>query len=396
MPRGPPRKPKQSGHALWVGNLPPNASIADLKDHFSREATGDIESVFLISKSNCAFVNYRTEASCVAAMRRFHDSRFHTIRLVCRLRKSSVASPITPSTPASSVSPGPSSSQPETDAANETAPDQGEEQADEGVDEVNEAPQSEEAESPSPGNTSRKSIESGADRYFIVKSLTLQDLESSVVTGIWSTQVHNEKTFNKAFETAPNVWLIFSSNKSGEYFGYARMASSVGADSEELLSKLSRNEEEVPESDAPLSYITTSTETAPRGRVVDDSARGTIFWQREDEDADFTADDDLPTESRSDPPASSPIASSSSSTLQEWGRPFRVEWKTTTRVPFYRARGLRNPWNSNREVKIARDGTELETSVGKRLVDLFHARIPSGAPPMPPTRGVSDPTMRMG
>ncbi|KAH0394696.1 hypothetical protein KCU89_g11092, partial [Aureobasidium melanogenum] len=80
-PRGPPRKPRQSGHALWVGNLPPGTTIGALKDHFSREATKDIESLFLISKSNCAFVNYRTEAACAAAMVRFHDSRFQGVRL---------------------------------------------------------------------------------------------------------------------------------------------------------------------------------------------------------------------------------------------------------------------------------------------------------------------------
>src|SRR3978361_1875901 len=85
--RGPPRKPKQSGHALWVGNLPPATHIIDLKDHFSRDAIDDIESVFLISKSNCAFVNYKAEASCAAAMTRFHDSRFQGVRLVCRLRR---------------------------------------------------------------------------------------------------------------------------------------------------------------------------------------------------------------------------------------------------------------------------------------------------------------------
>src|SRR6201996_5238392 len=89
--RGPPRKPKQSGHALWVGNLPPATHIIDLKDHFAREATEDIESVFLISKSNCAFVNYKTEASCAAAMTRFHDSRFQGVRLVCRLRRGSAS-----------------------------------------------------------------------------------------------------------------------------------------------------------------------------------------------------------------------------------------------------------------------------------------------------------------
>jgi hypothetical protein len=40
------------------------------------------------------------------------------------------------------------------------------------------------------------------DKYFIVKSLTLQDLESSVRNGIWATQSHNEEVLNKAFEVS--------------------------------------------------------------------------------------------------------------------------------------------------------------------------------------------------
>lgn len=44
---------------------------------------------------------------------------------------------------------------------------------------------------------------SGApDRYFIVKSLTLQDLELSLRNGIWATQSHNEDALNKAFEVS--------------------------------------------------------------------------------------------------------------------------------------------------------------------------------------------------
>lgn len=39
-----------------------------------------------------------------------------------------------------------------------------------------------------------------ADKYFIVKSLTLQDLELSVRNGIWATQSHNEEALNKAFD----------------------------------------------------------------------------------------------------------------------------------------------------------------------------------------------------
>ena len=40
----------------------------------------------------------------------------------------------------------------------------------------------------------------GSDKYFIVKSLTLEDLELSVRTGIWATQSHNEEGLNRAYE----------------------------------------------------------------------------------------------------------------------------------------------------------------------------------------------------
>ena len=37
------------------------------------------------------------------------------------------------------------------------------------------------------------------DRYFVVKSLTVEDLDLSVRNGIWATQAHNEAILNKAF-----------------------------------------------------------------------------------------------------------------------------------------------------------------------------------------------------
>ncbi len=186
IPRGPPRKPKQSGHALWVGNLPPGTTVVALKDHFSREATKDIESLFLISKSNCAFVNYRTEASCTAAMHRFHDSRFNGVRLVCRLRRSSVPSSGVPTGPSAMVG----------NQAQTTSPPETPKQ-DSVIDSVHD------------GNTDvsirknkedTKTSRETSEKYFIVKSLTLQDLELSVRNGIWATQSHNEEALNKAFQ----------------------------------------------------------------------------------------------------------------------------------------------------------------------------------------------------
>ncbi len=129
----------------------------------------------------------------------------------------------------------------------------------------------------------------------------------------------------------------------------------------------SASEEEVHSPGVPHSIPTPATATAPKGRIIDDSARGTIFWE-----ADISSDDE----------EASPLKESvSNETGQNWGRQFQIEWQSINRLPFYRTRGLRNPWNANREVKIARDGTELESTVGQRLVQMFHR--PSPGPTMP-------------
>ena len=52
-----------------------------------------------------------------------------------------------------------------------------------------------------------------------------------------------------------------------------------------------------------------------------------------------------------------------------WDLPFRVQWIRTNSLPFVRTRHIRNPWNHGREVKVSRDGTELEPAVGQQLLD---------------------------
>ena len=159
--------------------------MIDLKDHFAREAFNDLESVFLISKSNCAFVNYRSEQSCVAAMARFHDSRFHGVRLVCRLRRganhtsASMTQQAIPLQTTQSIVPDPEESttfEPRGD--NQTVPQM-------------DHPEDETAET--------QTLEKVPEKYFIVKSLTVEDLDISVRNGIWATQAHNEDTLNKAY-----------------------------------------------------------------------------------------------------------------------------------------------------------------------------------------------------
>lgn len=139
--------------------------------------------------------------------------------------------------------------------------------------------------------------------------------------------------------------------------------------------------------DLPRSIPTPATEFAPKGRIIDDSARGTIFWEADQDEDDLALGTDadakeaeakeaIPdtTEELDDP--------TSSGDVQTFGKPFKIEWITTNRLPFYRTRGLRNPWNANREVKIARDGTELETGVGRKLVQMFQRSAMELIPPV--------------
>ena len=179
--------------------------------------------------------------------------------------------------------------------------------------------------------------------------------------------------------------MIFSANKSGEYFGYARMASRILEDDPHLASAVPKPDNILDATDVPKSIPTPATEHAPKGRIIDDSARGTIFWEAEltDEEGE---EDHAAAAAKEEAPAgegdTSPVVA------QSWGKPFRIEWVSTNRLPFYRTRGLRNPWNANREVKIARDGTELEPGVGERLLQMF--RGPSAAPlaQAPPPMGM--------
>jgi len=62
------------------------------------------------------------------------------------------------------------------------------------------------------------------------------------------------------------------------------------------------------------------------------------------------------------------LSSSYAESKDVWGTPFPIEWLRTDRLSFIRTRHLRNPWNHDREVKVSRDGTELEPGIGEALL----------------------------
>lgn len=152
-----------------------------LVHHVCKEASG-LESLFLISKSNCAFANFKNDESCSAAQAKIHDSRFQTVRLVSRLRRSSVGVSAGQAAPTGPAALAPPSNLP---VARTPSPPETEAQPKDDV-EV-EAPVVEEANLPK-------------DKFFVVKSLTVEDLELSVRNGIWATQSHNEESLNKAYK----------------------------------------------------------------------------------------------------------------------------------------------------------------------------------------------------
>lgn len=118
-------------------------------------------------------------------MTRFHDSRFQGVRLVTRLRKTpgSASSPV--SGPGGTIPSGPSAQQQQGSTQSQTA--------------VEAIAQNRES-SQKATEASQPADASVNDKYFVVKSLTVEDLELSVRNGIWATQGHNEDALNKAYE----------------------------------------------------------------------------------------------------------------------------------------------------------------------------------------------------
>ena len=330
-PRGPPRKPKQLGHALWVGNIPETASIEHLKELYSVGAREDIVSVFFIPKSHTAFINYRNAATTKAAFERFEKAVLFGNRLVCKIRSGTSAvqqseSMINASqdlnTTASRFSGlsignlddsrplivNGSYSRPRSLASSESS------------DEEEGGGGKEEADAPA-----------SSLKFFVLKSLTIQDLQASVRSGTWAAQPRNEAVLNEAFRTSRAVYLIFSANKTGEFFGYARMTSSIP---------------DYPPSYSPaiesMPHVvrTLATKYSTSGIIWDDSNRGTVFWE-------------------ADNVSSVAESSASRTSAPSLTKEFSIEWQSIKTVPFTKTRGLKNPWNDNQEVKIAKDGQEL-------------------------------------
>ncbi|KAJ7069166.1 YT521-B-like domain-containing protein [Mycena amicta] len=501
-------------------------------------------SIFLISRSNCAFVNYETEAHLQRAITRFNGIPLRPAdprcpRLVCRVRrkdddlKAGVGGQRgmglhmrwVKERDGGGARKGRAGKERERErddasSVSESVSDSGTPSSTSDVDGVVSALSLESEGDDSPGRgpsrrlgvasrppprphatTTNSSSGSGSgshastdssllrqyfpQRYFILKSLTRDDLDLSVSTGLWATQKHNEGILDRAFRTSKDVFLVFGVNKSGEFYGYARMAGPIGqgqnprgagavpwtrrdssasskanspsalrpplggqstsqptpdattttpsASSQHQQQPIFSAEHFVGESPAPLSNLTPAR---PPGVGQGGGGRGgggvqsapAILGQPHrtfsavepalkysldhhllvsaptrvgagielDESAPYRAMRvraaggggeqlepaatllSVPEEAVSGSGLGQPEPEVDGDAGEGWGHDFQLEWLCTDRLPFQRTRNIRNPWNHDKEVKVSRDGTELEPGVGRALLEEWRAYLALG------------------
>lgn len=508
----------RSEWVMWIGNVPSGTTHDELwrflkcppptgNDSFEPEDNG-VSSIFLISRSNCAFVNFDTEEHLRRAIVQFNGKQLHPHerrgpRLVCRARRKEddlragvggqrgvgvhtryireqsqqgqMNKQVAPSEDDQSSTGRRSSISSESGhplamAASLQSSDEEATRARQG----SQPGDSVKAQSSSSYASTNSSFLSRhfPKRLFILKSLTQYDLDLSVENGLWATQKHNEAILDQAYRTSSEVILIFSVNKSGEFYGYARMAGRIlkgehrvswasHADPSATSVSSSRREpdgssplvnsdqsfftpsenrlvEESPMPFTPHSGGTSSNKPSPmephrssapaalgprpggefsaepparkfslresgKARsaagliskgfinttpeiVLDKNAPGRAVRNKgstdgtksvvsalqavEEENNSISSDDGDAGEEQPKDDVGPPMAKNAGNDEQQaWGQPFKVEWLCTERLPFYCTRHLRNPWNQDREIKVSRDGTEVEPGVGQQLLE---------------------------
>ena len=72
-----------------------------------------------------------------------------------------------------------------------------------------------------------------------------------------------------------------------------------------------------------------------------------------------------------DPASEQGRSSADASPAEPLGHPFELEWVLTTALPFSMVKNLRNAWNENKSVRVARDGTEIAIDTGAELLKIW-------------------------
>ncbi|KAJ7207548.1 YT521-B-like domain-containing protein, partial [Mycena pura] len=390
----------RSDWVMWAGNVPRDARHDELWSVFAERASSDahahgVLSIFFIPHSACALVNYSSAATLAAAIAKFDGVPFRAgnagSALKCRPRDGdddlhagvggqrgvgmheySMRDRTREWVEAESGAHFNSERHTDKDRAASTRA----------------ASTMKAAGSASSGSASTSSsmlARHFPQRFFILKSLTREDLDLSVRTGVWATQHHNEGVLDRAFRTAADVVLIFSVNKSGEFYGWARSAGPAPTAEAEAETH----------AHSPFGNLARAVQSAPALFACQSSALLTVLPVLKSK---YSLDPIVlrvlehplleplllaaprGTEEGIRAPADTPNRAGNGGGRQEqggegegmgqcWGQNFALHWMCTTSLPFKSTRSLRNPWNHDRQVKVARDGTELEPAVGRALIE---------------------------
>lgn len=299
--------PAKTGFAVWVGNLGPRTTLLDLRTLFG---TPDLQSIYLIQRTGCAFVNYNSKEGLDMGLQavRTRGGKLHDHEI---LVKAQVTEEEETSTTSSADSQIPNYGSPPSNHLSETRP----------------------------------------VRYFICKSLLVDDLELAKKTGQWSTQLRNKDRFNEAFNTSDNIILVFSANRTSAFYGIARLDSPFEDCKGDQTASESKKEVTVSEPEIKQTPMILHPEDGiliPEGTTVLDPLRGSQFWK-----------------------VSGCLCIEPE--VEKWTAPAKITWLSSTNsiVPFSKTRQLKNSLNMNKPIKVARDGTEIDPEIGKLLCQMF-------------------------
>ncbi|KAJ8691693.1 hypothetical protein PTI98_011236 [Pleurotus ostreatus] len=476
----------RSEWVMWVGNVPSDATHdeawrfftapTDTRDQSLPKDNG-VLSIFLISRSCCVFVNFDNDEHLRAGIEQFNgvplrpnDPRCP--KLVCRVRRmdddlkagvggqrgSGIHMRWIKEQKKKRIDHQPAEVSSSEDPP--TSPSEYFGQASVSSDEDGHVPRMTNTQTSSSGGsfastTSSMLAKHFPQRFFILKSLTQYDLDLSVERGLWATQKHNEGILDQAYRSSKDVFLIFGVNKSGEFYGYARMAGPLrrgepqvswasrtdsSASSRSPLSPSGLQQETIaeesvtPASQANHQFLSPVRQVANSPGVITPDSRADARPHPKSNSAppvfghyqqfsgtkqhtnlsldrlvrtkvagassgefsrDFELDAGAPQRAIRDRQSTEEGSTGSKLHVVEeveekgaeddghaaegqappadgdsaWGDSFKVDWICTERLPFQRTRLLRNPWNHDKEIKVSRDGTELEPTVGRQLLD---------------------------
>ncbi|OCF39336.1 hypothetical protein I317_06871 [Kwoniella heveanensis CBS 569] len=483
----------RSDWVMWVGNVPSNTSHEELWRYFNttipsgeNESENEAEpwrgpsSIFLISRSSCAFVNLSSQTDLDRAVSFFNGKQLRPWdprcpRMLCRVRRKDddlrsgvgaqrgtgmhrdwvkeqaktlprqQSEKSIGSTSTNSVPPSPAILEhpPEGEGRRRDSIVKDDHDNDHRVDRIVGTHKS----SGSFASTNSSFLARYFPRrYFILKSMTTRELEESVQNGTWRTQRHNEPILDQAYRTSQEVFLIFGANRSGEFFGYAKMVEPIDKEKAKKTQRTATLEssevrpsyflspsqshiassspgEITPNDEAKLEqHAVGARRTDPsdvRNRVIHDNKSiqsapeyraqtldpKTLQSQQQQHHSYFPpvplsavkgeeideADHQQQLGGSSRRPSKDAEGILRKDTVltpdekdrreQEEaqdefpeggsGHLFRIEWIKVAALTFNRTRHLRNPWNADREVKVSRDGTELEPSIGAQLMAEF-------------------------